>query len=185
MARSTITLSPGDRVHALTVVETDLRKPPSPSRARAGAKSEAAVRVVCDCGNSLLIRPFEFAKGMWRSCGCQNRKASSARASSRNTTHGLSDHPSYGRWKAMIGRCTDPADPDFDRYGGRGITVFPEWVADPKAFLAYLDSELGPCPEGHTMDRTDNALGYQPGNLRWADAPTQRQNQDRYTTGGA
>lgn len=182
MGRSKIQINVGDRVHLLTAVETGLRKEPTPSRRRAGAKSEAAVRARCDCSTELLLRPVEFVKGLWKSCGCHMRAASSARAVARNTTHGMAGHPLYQTWVGMMHRCTSPTSPDYPNYGGRGITVHPAWH-EPATFLAYLSAELGPRPEGYSLDRIDTDGPYAPGNVRWADASTQRRNQRRSRAG--
>lgn len=76
----------------------------------------------------------------------------------------------------MMTRCYNPASPNYKNYGGRGITVWPQWH-DSRVFLDYLDTVLGPPPEGHSIDRIDNDGNYEPGNLRWADRATQRRNQ--------
>lgn len=180
--KSTITVAVGDRHHMLTVTETGLRMNPSPSRVRAGAKSESAVRARCDCGSTILIRPFDLTRGARQSCGCQMRTAASARATSRNTTHGLRNHPLYHAWSSMLKRCENPKSKDYPNYGGRGITVCTEWH-DPSTFIAYVEHTIGSRPDGLTLDRIDSDRGYEPGNLRWADAVTQRRNQRRYAGG--
>jgi hypothetical protein len=80
----------------------------------------------------------------------------------------------------MVRRCEDPADRAYHNYGGRGIAVCPEWRDDPAVFVAYLRDTLGPCPDGHSLDRIDNDGDYEPGNVRWVDAVTQRHNQRRF-----
>jgi len=88
------------------------------------------------------------------------------------------DHPYYKRWAGMVGRCHNPNDQEYHRYGARGITVVTEW-RESATFLAYLDAELGPCPTGWSLDRIDTNGNYEPGNIRWASAATQRRNQRR------
>lgn len=44
-------------------------------------------------------------------------------------------------------------------------------------FLEYIEKELGEKPLGHSLDRINLNQGYQPGNLRWADASLQKKNQ--------
>ena len=93
--------------------------------------------------------------------------------------HGLRYNPHYNRWFDMNNRCYNPNNAHFKDYGGRGITVIPEWRKDagPEAFCAWMDANLGSCPEGSTLDRIDNSKGYEPGNLRWATSKQQNNNR--------
>lgn len=88
-------------------------------------------------------------------------------------------HPYFQTWRGMMTRCFSSGSSDYARYGGRGITVCPEWKQDFFAFADYLESALGPRPVRHTLDRIDNDGKYEPGNVRWADGRTQRMNQAR------
>jgi len=73
----------------------------------------------------------------------------------------------YLRATNAIRRCTDPRDPAYRNYGGRGVSVHPPWVVDPWAFVAYLTLLPGFDVRGLVMDRIDNDGGYVPGNLRF------------------
>lgn len=81
---------------------------------------------------------------------------------------GIKAHPSWTRWQSIKQRCYNPNAVNYADYGGRGIAMHEPWVNDSRAFLQWLDDNLGPCPEGLTLDRIDNHRGYEPGNLRWA-----------------
>jgi 5-methylcytosine-specific restriction endonuclease McrA len=65
----------------------------------------------------------------------------------------------------------------YKAYGGRGITMYPEWVKDYGAFEKYINENLGDRPEGSSIDRIDNDKGYEPGNIRWATPEAQGQNR--------
>lgn len=80
----------------------------------------------------------------------------------------------YVSWRSMIDRCTNPRSPNYVRYGGRGITVCPEW----RASLAVFVADMGPRPEGTSLDRINNDGNYEPGNCRWA-TPKQQTNNAR------
>lgn len=90
---------------------------------------------------------------------------------------GVTGH--YNRWLNMRRRCLDPRNVAFPNYGGRGISIHPDWITDYAAFRDWVNANLGPCPEGQSLDRIDNNGDYAPGNLRWADRSTQNYNQRR------
>lgn len=78
----------------------------------------------------------------------------------------------YWIWADMRSRCKNPNHKQFSDYGGRGISVCPEW-ADFSQFMR----DMGPRPAGLTLDRIDNDEGYSPNNCRWADRKTQNSNR--------
>lgn len=100
------------------------------------------------------------------------KRARSAETCQRNfTKHGLSRHPLYDTWYAMLRRCGRESYRDHD------ISVSEGWRHDPSAFIRWVEENLGPRPEGWSLDRTDNGGDYEPGNLRWASAEMQANNR--------
>ena len=65
----------------------------------------------------------------------------------------------------------------YKAYGGRGITMYAEWINNYDAFEKYIHENLGDRPEGFSIDRIENDRGYEPGNIRWANAEVQGQNR--------
>lgn len=91
----------------------------------------------------------------------------------RNTTHGLSRTEEYKIWKGIVKRCCNPNCSGYEYYGGRGITIHPQWKND---FISFLD-HIGKRPsKKHSVDRIDNSKGYVPGNVRWATRLEQNNN---------
>lgn len=126
---------------------------------------QKCVQCLCECGESRDVLLSALKRGRSRSC---IRCAYAARC-----RHGKSRTPTYSVWSAMMARCNTRTNNAFHEYGGRGIAVCERW----KLFENFL-ADMGERPSaGHSIDRIDNRLGYEPGNCRWATAIVQGQNR--------
>lgn len=80
------------------------------------------------------------------------------------TTHNLSKHPLYLRFKAILSRCTNPNVIGYHNYGGRGIEVCKEWVDDFQKFYDWcIENKWS---EEKQIDRINNDGNYSPDNCR-------------------
>lgn len=132
----------------------------------------------CDCGAECLPRARDVFSGRSTSCGCfRLEQLADAVVTHGHTRRGADGRQSptrtYTSWVGMRDRCTNPANPDWQHYGGRGITVCERWAGSFEMFLA----DMGECPPGLSIDRVDNARGYDPTNCRWATATEQARNR--------
>lgn len=66
----------------------------------------------------------------------------------------------------MRRRCTNPKDAGWKNYGGRGITVCPQWM---ESFDQFVE-DMGLRPDGMTLERLDTNGNYEPGNCAWVSA---------------
>ncbi len=88
-------------------------------------------------------------------------------------------HPLYGTWGGMIARCHHAWNEAFYQYGACGIRVCDRWRHGEGGLHGFecFVLDMGPRPEGRTLDRIDNAGNYEPGNCRWATLSEQSLNQ--------
>lgn len=128
----------------------------------------------CTCGETRSVIGYNLTSGLTKSCGCLHREMSTGLGHWRRT-HGKRHTPTYRTWLDMIQRCTNPNNPRYTDYGGRGITVCERW----RSFENFY-ADMGDRPgAGYSLDRIDNDSGYAPGNCRWATAEVQQRNKRR------
>ena len=84
-------------------------------------------------------------------------------------------HPCYKKWQDMVQRCENPNHVSYKNYGGRGINIHPELRAW-KDWISYVET-LENYSSELSLDRLDNNVGYQKGNLRWVTMNVQIANQ--------
>lgn len=148
----------------------------------AGSKQKPQWVCQCDCGVLRIIDGGSLRRGMSTSCGCFQREDMAR----RRTTHGnrrlaadaapgddvRTHDATYSTWTSMRSRCRNPNAAGYQNYGGRGITVCPQW----ETFAGFL-ADMGPRPVGMSLDRIDTNGNYEPGNCRWATHTQQMQNR--------
>lgn len=126
----------------------------------------------CDCGNEKSVFGNTLVVGSTKTCGCLKQELCRASA----TKHGGAAYgktKEYKVWSALKNRTLCRTSSAFENYGGRGITVAPEWIKSFEQFAL----DMGKSPPGTSLDRIDNNRGYEPGNCRWATPQQQNSNK--------
>ncbi len=127
----------------------------------------------CECGKEKAVYSWGLTRGLSTSCGCYHKEII--------TKHGLHNAPIRNVWLMMMQRCTNPNSTGYEYYGARGISVCDRWK-----ILSNFVEDMGPRPEGLTLERRDNEKGYSPENCYWATNTAQARNkrlQTRNVTG--
>lgn len=87
--------------------------------------------------------------------------------------NGMSTTPQYNAYKTMVNRCYNPNHIQYKDYGGRGIKVCDRWRY---SYLNFYE-DMGPRPDGMSLDRIDVDGDYCPENCKWSSTKEQGRNR--------
>ena len=126
-------------------------------------------RVRCDCGAEKLVSTPNLRTGRSQSCGCLRDELAVPRA----TRHGKYYTREYRIWNSAKGRCRVPSHTSYPWYGARGIQMCDRWADD---FTKFYE-DMGPCPPGYSIERTNPDGNYEPANCLWIPRSEQSKNR--------
>jgi hypothetical protein len=124
-------------------------------------------RCRCDCGGKAVATRQSLRSGNTQSCGCLR-----AELLRLPKSHGRTRTRAYRIWGNMSDRCGNPKNQAWEFYGGRGIRVCERW----KKFENF-HADMGDPPNGHTLERKNVNIGYEPSNCIWLLANEQALNR--------
>jgi hypothetical protein len=156
----------GDRFGSLVAFEAT-------HRVLSSGRRMPAWKLRCDCGNTVVAMTVNLTKGKHQSCGCQKAKLNAL------AKPGDTKNPEYRVYRQMLNRCSLPTAPNYRYYGGKGVDVCARWRfgAEGKTGFQTFLADMGPRPDGLTLDRIDPFGDYKPDNCRWATWATQSTNR--------
>lgn len=126
----------------------------------------------CQCGKEITVLARNLKSGNTKSCGCY--------ALEFRTKHDKWGTKVYKVWDNMRSRCLNPNSTGYKNWGGRGITIYEEWINSFDRFYEYVSKLPHFGEQGYSFDRINVNGNYEPGNVRWATYKEQTENRRKH-----
>lgn len=127
---------------------------------------------VCECERITIAEGHNLKSGHTKSCGCLAEKTKKRGSIKHGATVG-GNSVEFNTYHRAKGRCTNPTNPRYKNYGGRGIRF------KFRNFQDFL-GEIGKRPSSnHSLNRIDNDGDYESGNVEWALPAQQARNKQK------
>lgn len=120
----------------------------------------------------VLTECTECGSEQWQNLG--NLRSGKSKGCQRCTQRRAVPIWLYKRFTAAKQRCTNPKDPNYSNYGGRGIRFCFQSV---NAACLYMIEANGLQSRDMELDRINTDGNYEPGNLRWVPRQTNQANR--------
>lgn len=117
----------------------------------------------CSCDNNTIkvVEASSLKNGKTISCGCYQKEV----VSIINTKYKILNPQIYRAWINIKQRCGNKNNPNYNDYGGRGITICEEWDLSFEKFQEW--SVNNGFQKGLEIDRNDFNGNYEPDNCQW------------------